>query len=74
MVSIFTLMILAVQRCMAVTLSGTPMAKLSSDNSVIKLEILFTWFMGLSFALPPLFGWSTYVPESSGLRYKNLIL
>ena len=68
MISIFTLMVLAVQRCMAVTLSGTPFAKLASENGVISAEIAFTWAMGLSFAVPPLFGWSTYVAESSGLR------
>ena len=68
MVSIFTLMVLAIQRCLTVTLSGTPLAKTASESKVISGEVAFTWAMGLSFAVPPLLGWSKYLPESSGLR------
>ena len=31
--------------------------------------IVITWILGLSITLPPLFGWSHYVPEDSGMRY-----
>ena len=27
------------------------------------------WGIAAAFALPPLFGWSHYIPDSSGIRY-----
>lgn len=36
-----------------------------SHNMVMTI----TWAFGLLFAVPPLIGWSFYVPEPSGLRY-----
>ena len=32
---------------------------------------LITWAMALSLALPPIFGWSYYAPESGGIRYTD---
>jgi hypothetical protein len=30
--------------------------------------ITFIWILGLLITLPPLFGWSYYAPEDSGMR------
>ena len=31
-----------------------------------------TWALALSLALPPIFGWSYYTPESGGIRYTRI--
>ena len=31
-----------------------------------------TWAIALSLALPPLLGWSYYVPEPNGIRYEYI--
>ena len=50
---------------------------LSFLNSLAKqlsarVQIILIWMMGLTFALSPLFGWSYYAPEDSGIRYVHL--
>ena len=36
------------------------------------IVIAIVWAMALSLALPPIFGWSYYTPESGGLRYTGI--
>ena len=50
---------------------------LSLLNSLAKrlsarVQIILIWMMGLTFALSPLFGWSYYAPEDSGIRYVKI--
>ena len=40
---------------------------MSSGLTPCKVNII-TWVMALSLALPPIFGWSYYAPESGGIR------
>lgn len=35
--------------------------------------ICLTWGCALALALPPLLGWSYYLPESNGIRYGCII-
>ena len=47
---------------------------LSLLNSLAKrlsarVQIILIWMMGLTFAASPLFGWSYFAPEDSGIRY-----
>ena len=37
-----------------------------------RVQIILIWMMGLTFALSPLFGWSYYAPEDSGIRYVKI--
>jgi hypothetical protein len=62
MAQIFTLTALSIQRCMIVWMPTIGMI----DDS--KFSIITVWMLSASIAIPPLFGWSEYVPESSGLR------
>ena len=39
-----------------------------------RVQIILIWMMGLTFALSPLFGWSYYAPEDSGIRYVKLLV
>ena len=55
----------------------TKACTLSLLNSLAKrlsarVQIILIWMMGLTFALSPLFGWSYYAPEDSGIRYVKI--
>ena len=63
MASLYTLMALSVQRCFYVF--NPAFASVNGpDCAWILLGII--WSLAGAIALPPLFGWSEYVPENSG--------
>ena len=66
MLCIYSLTALSVQRCM---LLRYPTSNLQNTYSCTKVAIGIIWLMASIIAIPPLLGWSEYVPEESGLRY-----
>lgn len=64
MASIYTLMALSVQRFLLV---AYPTTTSFATIKASKLVLLSIWTLAFMIAGPPLFGWSEYVPESSGL-------
>ena len=63
--SLYTLMALSIQRCFYVYDPAYASINGSECASVL-LGII--WTLASAISLPPLFGWSEFVPESSGLR------
>ena len=69
--TIFTLTALAIQRCIFV---WYPSSFSFNTYGYCKATISMVWFMSGLIAVPPLIGWSEYVPEQSGLRYEKIYL
>jgi hypothetical protein len=42
----------------------------SSHRTALTL-LLSSWILSLLLALPPLFGWGAYLPESAGIRQEQ---
>lgn len=63
MATIFTLSALAVQRCLLVWFPVT----FSYSPDFSKVTIIIIWMLAGAIAAPPLFGWSEYRPESTGI-------
>ena len=63
--SLYTLMALSIQRCFYVF--NPTFASINGSECAIGL-ICLIWTLASAIALPPLLGWSEFVPESSGLR------
>ena len=59
--SMLTLTAIAADRCLAIT---RPLARLGGAGAGrVLLALLGVWLYALCWSLPPLFGWSAYVPE-----------
>ncbi|XP_076832964.1 green-sensitive opsin-3-like [Brachyhypopomus gauderio] len=59
-VSLWSLVVLAIERYIVVC---KPMGSFKFSTSHALAGIAFTWTMALSCAVPPLIGWSRYIPE-----------
>uniref|UniRef100_A0A8C6PP45 Rhodopsin n=1 Tax=Nothobranchius furzeri TaxID=105023 RepID=A0A8C6PP45_NOTFU len=59
-VSLWSLVVLAVERYIVVC---KPMGSFKFTATHSAIGCAFTWIMALSCAVPPLFGWSRYIPE-----------
>ena len=70
MVSVYSLMSLAIIRCIIV---WYPTVFAIYGGPMITFSIVFTWVMGSVFAFPPLFGFGAFIPEASGLAYDFLL-
>ena len=62
--SLYTLTALSIQRCLY--MYNTMLAKIEGTKYAV-FFIFSTWFCALMISVPPLLGWSEYVPENSGL-------
>ncbi|KAJ8257216.1 hypothetical protein GJAV_G00183160 [Gymnothorax javanicus] len=59
-VSLWSLVVLAIERYIVVC---KPMGSFKFTSTHAMVGIAFTWVMALSCAVPPLVGWSRYIPE-----------
>ncbi|XP_029907397.1 green-sensitive opsin-1 [Myripristis murdjan] len=59
-VSLWSLVVLAVERYIVVC---KPMGSFKFGNNHAAIGVAFTWFMASTCAVPPLVGWSRYIPE-----------
>nr|ADA68237.1 middle wave-sensitive opsin [Melanotaenia australis] len=59
-VALWSLVVLAVERYIVVC---KPMGSFKFTGTHAGIGVLFTWVMALACAVPPLFGWSRYIPE-----------
>ncbi|MBN3323394.1 OPSB protein, partial [Atractosteus spatula] len=73
MISLWSLVVLAVERYLVVC---KPMSNFRFGESHSIMGVVFTWVMACACAVPPLFGWSRYIPEgmqcSCGIDYYTL--
>ncbi|XP_005997879.1 rhodopsin [Latimeria chalumnae] len=72
-VALWALVVLAIERYVVVC---KPMSNFRFGENHAIMGVIFTWIMALSCAVPPLFGWSRYIPEgmqsSCGVDYYTL--
>ncbi|XP_068108863.1 rhodopsin [Hyperolius riggenbachi] len=71
--ALWSLVVLAVERYLVVC---KPMSNFRFSENHAIMGVAFTWIMALSCCVPPLFGWSRYIPEgmqcSCGVDYYTL--
>nr|QGW08844.1 rhodopsin [Carcharhinus melanopterus] len=69
-VALWSLVVLAIERYVVVC---KPMSNFRFGSQHAIMGVVFTWIMALACALPPLLGWSRYIPEglqcSCGVDY-----
>ncbi|XP_063794919.1 rhodopsin [Pseudophryne corroboree] len=72
-IALWSLVVLAIERYMVVC---KPVSNFRFGENHAFMGVAFTWIMALACAIPPLFGWSRYIPEgmqcSCGVDYYTL--
>ena len=68
--TVYSLTMLSLQRCVIV---WQPIFYCNYAATMTRTCIPLIWILASSIALPPLLGWTEFVPEQSGLRYVNVL-